>query len=628
MRLPPNPSFPRLYICPSFNSPPILLCLLAVILLACPNGLASEAPWGTLRATIRDAKTGDLTACTVRITDAKGQVVLESESFLGGFRSHGQFTRKLPAGPTRIRVTRGFETRAVERVVAIPEGGDVPVEILLERLVDLRRRGWYSGDSHAHMIHGERTMPVDFDSIALAARAEDLQYMSLAQAWQMEQPTPEKLEAELGSRSRPDCVLTWNLEAPKNYYLGDAGRCLGHCWMLGVPGRTPDGQDVISCLLEASAHDYEHAKPSFANFESHRLIRQQGGAAFYTHPARWWMGSWGGQGPYPKRENMRISNLAVELPLDTLLGPTYDGVDVITGSGEFQANAMAFQLWCLLLNHGYRVAATASSDSCFDRRGGALPGVVRTYTFLTEAFSLPAVTRATARGHTFVTSGPLLLASVSGAPPGSSVAANDNVHLLEVEAWASGSDAKGLTRLELLRNGVPVQTNLFITPVPRFSTNFALAETEAAWYCVRVFGGDPQRERALTGAFFFDPSPYRPRAPVPVRAHIRLVDASTGQLLPGSVTEILFATRLSQEGKTHAIQDGEDHLVFPGHARLRAESAGYQPLTLSPFFDFPPLLQYVAELKAEDLVEWKTFEQVRQLLGEVQLTFPLRRINP
>src|SRR5207249_62070 len=141
-------------------------------------------------------------------------------------------------------------------------------------------------------------------------------------------------------------------------------------------------------LLDANAWDYESAKPTYANFESHSLIHAQHGAVFYTHPARWWMGAWGGQGAYPRREQMRVSNMAVELPLDTLIGPTFDGIDVLTGSGEHEANAKAFELWSLLLNHGYRLAATASSDACFDRPGGGIPGVVRTYTCIPGGFSL------------------------------------------------------------------------------------------------------------------------------------------------------------------------------------------------------------------------------------------------
>ena len=81
--------------------------------------------------------------------------------------------------------------------------------------------------------------------VALTARAEDLQYLSLAQAWQLPDPTPAALEAELWPRSTPNCTLTWNLEAPKNYYQGDAARCLGHCWTLGMKSRTPEGVNLV-----------------------------------------------------------------------------------------------------------------------------------------------------------------------------------------------------------------------------------------------------------------------------------------------------------------------------------------------------------------------------------------------
>ena len=245
---------------------------------------------------VSDASSGQPTPCTVTITDADGQIVIERESFRAGFRCPGRFAKRLPAGPTKVRVTRGFETRAVEKELDLKAGAETQVHVTLERNVDLRKRGWFAGDSHAHMIHGEHTTPVDFDYVALSARAEDLQYLSLAQAWEMPEPTPEALTAELLRRSTADCVLTWNLEAPKNYYQGDAGRCLGHCWPVAMRGRTADGRDVIRLLTDASAWDYESDKPSYANFESHQLIHDQGGRVFYSHPLRWWMGAWGGQG--------------------------------------------------------------------------------------------------------------------------------------------------------------------------------------------------------------------------------------------------------------------------------------------------------------------------------------------
>src|SRR5882672_1195467 len=288
------------------------LLLAGILNTASFSAMAQEA---VLRGTIKDETTGAASPCNVAIVDAKGNLVVENDAFKSGFRCSGKFTKRLPAGRTRIRVTRGFETQFVEKEIVLEAGRETEVSLILRRTIDLRRRGWYAGDSHVHMLHGERKVPVSFDLVALAARAEDLQYLSLAQAWEIQNPTPEALEAELRPRSTPNCLLTWNLEARKNYYKGDARRCLGHCWNLGIRGRTAECADGIRVLMDASAWDYESDKATYTNFESHRLIHAQGGAVFYTHPARWWTGSWGGKGGYPKVDRVRVSNMAVELPL-------------------------------------------------------------------------------------------------------------------------------------------------------------------------------------------------------------------------------------------------------------------------------------------------------------------------
>lgn len=587
---------------------------------------ARSEPSGELRVRVLDAGTRQPVACTVRIEDAGGQVLKEGEGFRGGFRSAGTFTKSVVPGRVRLRITKGPEYLAAHRERTVRPGEVVEMEVALTRQVDLRRRGWYAGDHHAHMLHGDRLVPVDFDQVALAARAEDLQVLSLAQAWALDNPTPERLEAELGRRSMPDCQLTWNLEAPKNYYLGDAGRCLGHCWNLGMRGRTPDGADVIALLLEASAWDYESEKPSFANFESHLLIRAQGGAVFYTHPARWWTGPWGGAGGYPRRALMRISNLAVELPLDVLAGPTFDGLDVITGIGEFVADEKAFQLWGLLLNQGYRLAATASSDACFDRPGGATPGAARLYTYLDEPFSIAAAARAAAAGRTLATTGPLLLASVDGLPPGSSFPADDRGRVLRLEAWASGAETGGLDRVELYRNGELEQRFALEGGSGPWSTNLTLRPMESAWYCARAFGTDTRRQRAVTGAFFFEATPWRPPKPVPATVRARVVDADTGVSLDATLLEVAhLGSRLQVAGRGHRLESGTGVLEVPATVRLRAEAPGYRPVTLSPFFDHPALVEAITTLDAEQLLDWRTFERVRDRLAEVPLTFRLPR---
>ncbi len=583
---------------------------------------ASET--AVLRGTVTDAVIGTPAACTVTITDAEGKTVIESAAFKGGFRCDGSFEKRLPAGRTRIRVTRGFETRAETRELLLQPGAATNVAFALARSADLRRRGWFAGDSHAHMIHGERTLPVDFGFVALTARAEDLHYLSLTHAWQLSDPTPERLDAELARRSTSACVLTWNVEAPKNYYKGDAGRCLGHCWSVGLRGRTAAGDDVIPLLLRASAADYQSDKPTFANFESHSLLHAQGGAVFYTHPLRWWTGPWGGQGGYPRQEKMRVSNMAVELPLDTLLGPTYDGLDVFTSGGEDGTNDKAFALWSLLLNHGYRVAATGSSDACFDRPGGAVPGSARTYTFLGKApFSLAAVAHATAAGRTFATSGPLLLAAVDQLPPGSALPADGKEHVLQIEAWSSGKDPSGLRQVEIFRNGQPFRSETINPPQAAWRTNLVLRETEAAWYCVRVSGG-PQGGRAVSGAFFFDPTPHRPPPAASCRVRVRIADATDGHPLDAALTEIFDVASTPRDGARHPVAGGQGTLDIPGTVRLRAEAPGYAPLTLSPVYDCPALVEAITRLEDHDLLDWETYERTRTLLSTIDLTFNLK----
>jgi len=605
------------------NKRKILALVLALVALTLAAGVQVPLTPATLSLVIRDAQTRQPTACTIRIEDSQGRNLTENQALEKGLRCEGNFRRDLPAGQVRLRVMRGFETDAVEREVRLEPGKETRLEIELKRFVDLRSRGWYGGDSHAHMIHGERTIPVTFDDVAVAARAEDLQYLSLCQAWNLPKATPEALKEELQRRSVPECLLTWNLEAPKNYYKGDAGRCLGHCWNLGMEGRTRGGEDVIQLLLEASAWDYESGKPSYTNFESHGLIHDQKGAVFYTHPLRWWTGSWGGKGGYPFQEKMRVSNMAVELPLDVLVGPTFDGIDLITGTGEIEADEGSFKLWSMLLNHGYRLAATGSSDSCFDRPGGAVPGATRTYTYLPETFSLPAVPRATAAGKTFVTTGPILLAKLDGQPPGSQILADGTVRNLHIEAWSSGESRRDLERLQLIRNGVVVKE---IPVTGRYlQVRLPISERSEAWYCVRAFVDGDKRQRAITGAFYFCTPAFRPPSPVPIRVRIRVVDAVSGQALSGVLEQVYYRGPVIVKGPTSQAVKGEATVSMPGTARLRVTVPGYESMTLSPVLDNPEVVKTITSLTADDLLHWKTFERIQDLLTKVDLEFRMVR---
>jgi len=102
---------------------------------------AGTEPSGELRVRVLDAATRQPVACTVRIEDAGGQVLIAEESFRGGVRSAGTFSRSVMPGPLRLRITRGPEYLAAHREMTVRTGEVAGLEVALTRQVDLRRRG-------------------------------------------------------------------------------------------------------------------------------------------------------------------------------------------------------------------------------------------------------------------------------------------------------------------------------------------------------------------------------------------------------------------------------------------------------------------------------------------------------
>jgi hypothetical protein len=579
-----------------------------------------RAQEATVRGRVVDVETGELVPCTITIATSAGRVIEQQPSFRGGFRSNGNFNHKVPPGPATITVSRGFDFAAVQRKIDLKPGEEREFEFLLRRRTPLRKAGWICGDNHVHMIHGERTISVNFLDIALAARAEGLDYLSVCQQWNLPRITPEDLDAAGRAVSRPDFLLTWNLEAPKNYWRGDASHCVGHGWTLGMRGRAADGGDAIAELLRLSAGDYESEKTPVPNFEMHDLIHSLGGIVSYTHPHRSWTGKWGGRGIYPVEENKYISNVAAELPFDTMAGPTYDTIDVMMQAREREVNRRAQELWFMLLNQGYRIAATASTDPTFDNPGGGVPGKVRVYTLVEGERTPSAIAQAVKRGRSFVTTGPLLVLSMGSRQAGDIVKLKGPFSTrLTIEAWASGHAGERLTRVELIRKGRLMQT--FTAAGPHFRTTVDIGEAEDSWYVARCYGSTDDQV-AITNPIWFETAAYVLPPPVPARVSGRITDRA-GKPLDGTVEVVRMNGSQPVVESQSEFRGGEFHLTAPATARLRVRAPGHAPLMKSIYMDYQPLLNLTLNVRAAQLSDWQTFETVRRLLGEVRLDFAL-----
>lgn len=576
-----------------------------------------------LRGRVIDAATKQPVPCTVTIRGADGKIVTDHPSFIGGFRSAGTFTKRLSPGRVTVTVSRGFDYGARQQEIELRDGETRDVEFQIERRTPLRALGWYAGDNHDHMIHGERSIEVSFDYVALAGRAEGLDYLAVTNHWNSPDVSPEAMDRACARASSADFLLTWNLEAPKNYWKGDASHCIGHGWTLGMRGRMADGRDGIQELLAMSAWDYETDKVSVPNFESHALIHELGGIVSYTHPHRWWRGKWGGTGIYPVEEKKWISNMAAELPFDTVAGPTYDTIDIMMQPEERETARQALGLWFLLLTHGYRIAATASSDTTFDRPGGGVPGKVRVYSHVEGKLSSQSLAQSLKSGRSFITSGPLLLLEIDGSGPGQIIKAQAGRKLTaKLRAWPSGAVGSGLKRVELIRNGEVARTWGPASRDKEFTAAEEIVDQGTGWYIARCYG-DKDTELAITNPIYFEGPDYRAPAAAVARVTGSVINAS-GQPIGGTMEIIRMDGRKPVKTGEVPITGGKFEATVPATARLRATAPGYTSDLKSVFMDYPPLLDATLNMTPERLSDWRTFEEMRRTLQGVRLEFRLQ----
>src|SRR6266540_926381 len=381
---------------------------------------------GTLKVITVDEAAGKPLAARVSVKGADGEwrwgLDAAGKPFLyGGLPrvwSAGEIEVELPAGKAEVIASRPFSSPPAFLEAEVPTAGAVAVTITLKRGIDLRGRGWYGGDAHTHVVHGERHHAVDLRAAARIARAEGLDWAAFGETWttlEAKQPPPAELSLLCRALSDGEFLCTWTREHPKDH--------LGH--MAAFP---LGGDRSFEEVAGENAYDGSlERRERYAHFEVLRSLREAGSLAVYTHPTR----EFGGSPTSP-------ANLARELPFDAVAAPwALEALDVLTDAPD---NASNLRLWFFLLERGHRLAACGFSDACYDRRG-EYPGDTRTYVDLGVAdrggapLDLKAIVGAVRSGRTFATTGPLVIFKVDGGPPGSVIRAGGKAHTAEVEAW-------------------------------------------------------------------------------------------------------------------------------------------------------------------------------------------------
>ena len=94
------------------------------------------------------------------------------------FYSDGTFELKVPAGRTKLVLERGFEHEVVTKELNLEPGQVVEVDMTSGRIVDMKTRGWISGDTHIHWVKNHWSENESLDLLAMVQRAEDIRVVN------------------------------------------------------------------------------------------------------------------------------------------------------------------------------------------------------------------------------------------------------------------------------------------------------------------------------------------------------------------------------------------------------------------------------------------------------------------
>ena len=359
----------------------------------------------------------------------------------------GECVVDLPLGRVYVEITRGYEITPIRESFDVTGETD-ELRFELERVLDWRRRGWVSADTHVHFLSPSTAV--------LEGEAEDVNVVNLlASQW-------GEMFSNVGDF---DGVTnhTNTLSGNNGEFLTRVGtenrmQILGHISLLGYSG------EMIHPLCsggtsESALGDFQEV--TMADW-AERCIAQKG-LVVMPHA------------PLPQCERVADVVLDVVNAIEFMTFTPYDA----------QLLPYAVADWYRFLNAGYHLPVVGGSDKM---SASALLGGIRTYTYLDDReFTYENWMEATRGGHTFVTVGPLVDMKVEGASPGSIVKLSDNGGTVTVD-WTVSSVRVPIRAVEVVMGGRVVGAERF-DAVMNSEGSIEVSVESSDWIAVRVRGG-------------------------------------------------------------------------------------------------------------------------------------------
>jgi hypothetical protein len=603
---------------PGAGGAPVTRLLVLAVLLHAPGSAAAPARpvpgHEALVVRVVDAGTGQPLPARVVVRDGAGKVVASRYEQLPGLFTDEQGVLEMPLQPGAytLDVQRGIDSLSSEVAFRVTPGVGAEVRVALEPWLRLRAMGWANGDAHAHLYSDTPADTAMLATVRRICRAQGVDFLCGCQTW----AGYAGASWREGFAAHSDALfrLLYGAEMPK---------CrTGHTFWFGLDSTRGLFEEAMDVRYENGY--YQSPTGSSWTFDSlpfpaipdvalvSRLRAAEDAVAVVPHPTSWW---WQKRGDVEKY----VTNVAVSLPAGLLAGGAW-GAMVVMGYDRDQDFYQ--DLWFHVLDEGYRIAAVGELDGGYGPDGRFYYGRVRTYAEVGAEVDRASLVRAVRANHTFVTSGPVVLARLGEYEPGDVVPADGRAHELRVQAFASGDRRDRLSYVVLFRNGrVHRLWDLRRRALRRFETRLPLREPAAAWYVLKAYSGRAARapeqldvranaERiaagtlpvslpaegdvCLTSPFYFR-RPGEPAEPAVLRSRLRLqlVDPARGAPVKDATVRVLVNGRPVDEQRAPL---GELRLEVPVGAVLVLEAPGRPPLRRTLLLDYPPLRDHLERL--------------------------------
>lgn len=391
----------------------------------------------------------------------------------GSFYVDGAFDMRLPSGVYTITASKGLEYVRQTDTIELKPGAAVTREYHLARWVDMPARGWFSSDDHIHL----RRSPADDPNILRWIAAEDIHVgniLEMGDYWATF--FSQYAFGEKGRYQEADRILSAGQEEP----------------------RTPE----IGHTISLGADEFVRFQRDYYSFD--RLfdrVHELGGLTGFAHQAFSFHGYRG-------------------MALNTLRGKT-DFLEL----AQFcvPEGPLAVEHYYQFLDLGYKLTALAGSDFPWCGEGPeygfreprfAQIGNARFYTYVGQKPSFERWLAAVKAGHTFVTTGPIVLLTVNGHIPGDSldVAPGTTLH---IAAEAYGQDQQvQLRSLELIGHSKVLARSSGKSP-GHLTVELDLPAQHGIWIAARCDAGTGQVAHttpvyiSVNGGGFYDPATAR-----------------------------------------------------------------------------------------------------------------------